>query len=148
MILVRALASFRAYISSDQTPASGDKIDFDTEDHDHGEIYDAGSQKFTAPATGTYLPCVDIDIETGGSVAKVVIVSLRKNSTTATNGTEIRKFDIGDIGSNTKRSSSTTAAPIGLTEGDTLIAWITWGTAAPTIKGGAARSTFSVTRIR
>ena len=148
VILVRALASFRAYLSSDQTPASGDNIDFDTEDHDHGEIYDAGSQKFTAPAAGVYMPCLDIELETGGTNAKTVVISLRKNSSTATDGTEIRKFDFGDIGTHTKTSGSTAAAPINLAENDTLIAWITWGTAAPTIKGGATRSNFSVTRIR
>ena len=142
----RAIPTFSAYLSSDQSPTSNDRIDFDTEDHDHGSWFSTGGQKAAAPTAGVY--CFNFSLKVEASTdAKVVNVLIRKNATAYNNGTVLKTFVLGDIDAGAHVLWSYTFEALKLEAGDYVNAYITFSSGQPVIGGGAAESSFSGRRI-
>ena len=142
----RAIPTFSAYLSANQSPSSQDRIDFDTEDHDHGDWFSTGGQKAAAPTAGVY--CFNFSLKVEASTdAKVVSVLIRKNASAYNNGTELKTFVLGDIDAGSHVLWSYTFEALKLEAGDYVSAYITFSSGQPVIGGGAAESSFSGRRI-
>ena len=144
--LRKAIPTFSAYLSSNQSPTSNDRIDFDTEDHDHGDWFSTGGQKAAAPTAGVY--CFNFSLKVEASTdAKVVNVLIRKNASAYNNGTVLKTFVLGDIDAGAHVLWSYTFEALKLEAADYVSAYITFSSGQPVIGGGAAESSFSGRRI-
>lgn len=142
----KAIPTFSAYLSSNQSPTSNDRIDFDTEDHDHGDWFSTGGQKAAAPTAGVY--CFNFSLKVEASTdAKVVSVLIRKNASAYNNGTELKTFVLGDINAGSHVMWSYSFEALKLEATDYVSAYITFSSGQPVIGGGAAESSFSGRRI-
>mgnify|MGYP003641781160 CR=1 FL=1 len=136
--------SFSAYISSDQTPSTQAKIDFDTEAHDYGGVFDHGNQRMIATEGGVYSFTISLKIEPSSN-SKGVTILIRKNATAYNNGTEIKTINLGDIatGDTGHEFITYTEQAIELAKDDTISAFITFISGQPVIAGTAYDSSFS-----
>ena len=140
--------SFSAYISSDQSPSTQDQIDFDTESHDYGGIFDHGNQRMAVTESGVYCFTISLKIEPSSN-SKGVTILIRKNATAYNNGTEIKTINLGDIatGDPGHELVTYTEQAIELAEDDRISAFITFSAGQPVIAGTAYDSSWSGRKI-
>jgi len=140
--------SFSAYLSANQTPSTQDQIDFDTETHDYGGMFDHGNQRMAVTESGVYSFTISLKIEPSSN-SKGVTILIRKNATAYNNGTELKTINLGDIatGDSGHELVTYTEQAIELAKDDRISAFITFSAGQPVIAGTAYDSSFSGRKI-
>ena len=119
--------------SSDFTPsASGDAVEFNTEIHDHGDIYNTSNGQVTIPISGLYTFSTNISFD-GTSGSRFLAVSI----VASTSGTLASSF-INDAINGTDEYNdvavSLDVAAASLVKGETVEVQITYNATAPVIR--------------